>query len=171
MGRRASAACPDRAPVIDVRGTNTENKGAELMLRAVCEALEGHAALACSPAGTSFDVRSRLGLRQTLQAHRFPRLLPRIDRLCPSAIRERYGLVAEAEVAASIDASGFGYSDAFGATRAERELRLARLRDARDVPRVFLPQAYGPFEHPRLRFLIPRLFKNARLIYARDRSS
>ena len=102
--------------IVDVRGTNTRNKGAQLMLHAICQRLGGRFELSLPPAATDYAVRAKLGLRQTLYEPALPRLSSGLGNLVPARIRTEYGLTSGAEVGGVIDASGFLYTDQFDAS-------------------------------------------------------
>lgn len=156
---------------IDLRGANTNNKGAELMLIAAATRLGARTAVSATPAGTAYEARARLGLRQTLHIHQSPRAFSQAGNLIPRRLRHTYGLVSDAELSGVVDISGFAYADQFGPTRARREARRARSWDQRDLPRVFLPQAFGPFTGAPLRAASHALLRDARLVFCRDDAS
>lgn len=156
---------------VDIRGTNTHNKGAELMLRAAAERLRPHFAISALPAGTAYEVRAALGLRQTLHLHASPRLASRAGGLVPGRMRDWYGLVADDDITGVVDAAGFAYGDQFAPVRSRREALRARRWRARGVPHVFLPQAFGPFREFEQRRWCTELLGGADLIFCRDRMS
>src|SRR5690554_6047921 len=98
---------------IDVRGTQTGNKGAQLMLEATVDRLSEFE-LSAPPVWSDYGVRSRLGLRQTLHDYRFPRTAQKLGNLAPRVMCERYGLVRDRDITGVVDASGYAYADAFG---------------------------------------------------------
>ena len=161
--------------IVEVRGANTRNKGAELMLRAIAEELRSNHRMAVEPRIGSYDERARLGLLQKF-SNRLPEPLVRTaSRGLPRKARwhllDKYGIVFDDSVEAILDASGFAYSDQFGlrkcvvaADRAERAHREGK-------PFVLLPQALGPFTSPALRGAFVRLVDSSTLVYARDRVS
>jgi colanic acid/amylovoran biosynthesis protein len=156
---------------IDLRGANTNNKGAELMLIAAATRLGARAAVSATPAGTAYAARARLGLLQTLHIHQSPVAFSRAGNLVPARLRRTYGLVSDAELRGIVDISGFAYADQFAPTRAQREARRARSWDRRGVPRVFLPQAFGPFTSAPLREASRTLLRGAQLVFCRDDAS
>lgn len=158
-------------PIIDVRGTQTGNKGAQLMLEAIVERLGPDFTLSAQTHLTEYDVRSRLGLRQTLHLYRAPRLSPLVSNVIPAKARKPYGLVSDAEIEGVLDASGFAYSDQWGSKRAQVEATFGKRQAARGVPKVLLPQALGPFSNPSVRKWSTVLFEQSTLIFARDEVS
>lgn len=156
---------------IDIRGTNTVNKGAQLMLEATVERLSPEFSLSMGPVQSSFAVRSQLGLKQTLSINGRPLASARLGNLVPRKARRWYGLVADNELSGVVDASGFAYSDTFGAARAEREASVAKHWRKRGIGHVLLPQAFGPFEDAKTAEATKRLVEQATLVFVRDRVS
>lgn len=156
---------------IEIRGTNTINKGAHLMLEAVAERLSPIVALSCPPYATDYGVRARLGLGQTLHEFRSPRLMSRVADVFPAALNRRYGLVRNKDITGVVDASGFAYSDSFGVERIRREVLFGREWRNRNLKKVLLPQAFGPFENRGSLPWYKELFAQSDVIFARDESS
>ena len=154
--------------IVDIRGTNTRNKGAHLMLQAICSRLDGHVELSAPPPITDYGVRSRLGLRQTLYHPAMPRLSSRIGDAAPGVVRTAYGLTSDREIGGVLDASGFHYTDQFDAALARREALVGRSWARRGVPKVLMPQAFGPFERADTRRWTREVLDQATLVYVRD---
>lgn len=169
MLKRSSA--DQKEFIVDVRGTQTGNKGAQLMLEAIVERFSERFVLSAQTHLTDFDVRSTLGLRQTLHHYRAPRLSQAISDLIPRKARGPYGLVADSELSGVLDASGFAYSDQWGASRARTEALFGRRQAARGLPKVLLPQAFGPFENSDVRRWTKELLNQSSIVFARDRVS
>lgn len=156
---------------IDIRGVNTHNKGAHLMLLAIAAELAEEFTLAASPNGSTYEERARLGLGQTLILNQAPRLSSHIGNRLPPGLRRSFGLVAHREVSGVLDAAGFAYSDSFSTDRSKREAILAKGWASRSVPFVMLPQAFGPFESAQQAKWSGQLIGAADLVFARDRRS
>lgn len=156
---------------IELRGVNTHNKGAHLMMIAVANRLRGRARLTVSPNGSDFDQRSALGFHQTLLLNQLPGLSGTVGGALPRQIKDAFGLVAASEVRGVLDAAGFAYSDSFSIQRSKREAKISARWKKRGVPRVFLPQAFGPFTNPEQARWTRELLNDAALVYARDRQS
>jgi colanic acid/amylovoran biosynthesis protein len=156
---------------IDIRGTSTVNKGAQLMLEAVAERLSPHFALSAPPVTTDYSVRAHLGLQQTLHEFRFPRVGATLGNAVPSWFKVRYGLVSDADLTGIVDASGFAYSDSFSLERIRREALYGVAWARRGVPKVLLPQAFGPFNDGRKRAYSRMVIEQSRLVFARDKQS
>jgi colanic acid/amylovoran biosynthesis protein len=156
---------------IDIRGVNTHNKGAQLMMVAIADRIGDQFTLTTSPNGSEFDIRARLGLRQTLLLNQAPTASARLGNLLPRKVRRAYGLSSDSDLTGVLDAAGFAYSDSFSPERSRRESVHAARWKRRGVPLVFLPQAFGPFEKPEQRKWSKELLKNSTLVFARDKAS
>jgi polysaccharide pyruvyl transferase WcaK-like protein len=162
--------------IVEIRGTNTRNKGAELMLRAIVRELESDHQVAVEPRVGSFEERARMGLLQKVPNGRGPvgwmatAARGVLRRVRPNA-SSQYGLVFESDVRAVLDASGFAYSDQFDLHRSLVAADRAEQAKRRGKRLVLLPQAFGPFASASRREAFCRLADNADLVYARDRVS
>ncbi|MHA7272352.1 polysaccharide pyruvyl transferase family protein [Arthrobacter sp. TMT4-20] len=157
--------------VIDIRGVNTHNKGAELMMHSVASALGERFPLCASPNGSSFDVRASLQLKQTLTINQAPRLTASAGNLVPKGLAQAYGIARSKDVTGVVDASGFAYSDSFSTKRSQREARQAAKWHKKGLPFVMLPQAFGPFNNADQAMWSEKLLSHADVVYARDEIS
>ena len=137
--------------MIEARPGSFINKGGELMMRAIVGELGDDADLVVEPWIAPYRERARLGLFQKLWVRRLGPAAALPATVLPPAVRRWFGIVAEAQIDAVLDASGFRYTDddRYGA-RSARELEgnARRWRD-RGKTVVLLPQALGPFSHAR----------------------
>lgn len=156
---------------IELRGVNTHNKGAHLMMIAVSRALKGKHKLSVSPNGATYEKRAELGYRQTMILNQAVALSSFVGDLIPRKIRDMFGLAARKDITAVLDAAGFAYSDSFSAERAKREYKVVTSLKRRGAKYIMLPQAFGPFEKPEQREWSRRLLLQADLVYARDHVS
>ncbi|ROQ06266.1 colanic acid/amylovoran biosynthesis protein [Rathayibacter sp. PhB93] len=156
---------------IDIRGVNTHNKGAQLMMIAIAERIGDGFDLSVSPNGSEYDIRARLGMKQTLLLNQARGAAAPLSDLVPRGVRRAFGLVSDSDLTGVLDAAGFAYSDSFGPQRARRESAHAARWKKRGVPLVLLPQAFGPFDKPEQREWCSKLLTNASLVFARDRVS
>jgi polysaccharide pyruvyl transferase WcaK-like protein len=157
--------------IVDIRGTNTHNKGAQLMLVAICSRLGDQFELSVPPMITDYAVRSRLGLRQTLYEPVLPRLSSSLGNVVPELLRTRYGFTSDREIGGVLDASGFHYTDQFDVALPRREARVGRTWARRRIPKILLPQAFGPFKNPQTRRWSREALEQASLVFVRDRVS
>jgi colanic acid/amylovoran biosynthesis protein len=155
----------------EIKGIGFPNKGAELMLAAVIDAVRefDKDARFCSNPSASYAHRSRFGLLQKI-THGFRYVHEGLlGELVPKSICARYGLVTEKEVDVVLDASGYAYGDPWGAAKAGRYLadHIARYkRQGKTV--VLLPQAFGPFVNPDMKRAMREILNHADLVFARD---
>lgn len=157
--------------IVDIRGTNTRNKGAQLMLEAICSRLGGRFELSVPPAFTDYAVRSKLGLRQTLYEPVLPRLSSFLSNAVPARVRTDYGLTSDREIGGVLDASGFHYTDQFDVALPRKEALVGRAWARRGIPKILMPQAFGPFENPQTRRWTREALEQASLVFVRDRVS
>jgi len=157
--------------LIEIRPGPLSNKGGELMLRAALGELAPPHTIAVEHWVADYGTRARLGLYQKVWIRRLGRLAGVPAKLLPRRVMQMYGLVAESDIEAVVDASGFAYSDQFGAERTQAMARLARMWKRRGKPLILLPQAFGPFSGARMRRAARQLIESADLVYARDRAS
>lgn len=156
---------------IELRGVNTHNKGAHLMMIAVSRALKAKHKLSVSPNGATYEKRAELGYRQTIILNQAVALSSFVGDLIPRKIRDMFGFAARKDITAVLDAAGFAYSDSFSAERAKREYKVVTSLKKRGAKYIMLPQAFGPFEKPEQREWSRRLLLQADLVYARDHVS
>jgi len=159
--------------MIEARPGSFINKGGELMMRAIVGELGDDADLVVEPWIAPYRERARLGLFQKLWVRRLGPAAALPATMLPPAVRRWFGIVAEAQIDAVLDASGFRYTDddRYGA-RSARELEgnARRWRD-RGKTVVLLPQALGPFRTPAVREPFLRALEAVDLVYARDARS
>lgn len=159
--------------IIQVTGTGTANKGAELLLIAIQQQLARllpEAKLAVAPSFGSFDERARYGLRTVLPE------VPKgrwwlAGKMMPRALRETSGLVSETDIDAVLDSSGFAFGDQLGAVRVQGFAQAVRRWKKQGKPVILLPQALGPFDVPEIRNAFEDIANHVDLIFARDRTS
>lgn len=166
--------------IIDIKGVNFVNKGAELMLHAVLQQMatwddhDIHVAIGLK--GSSFAQRRSLGLHHLawLDSRKLFFVGPVLNSLLaltPAGLRRRVHWVRPSEVDVILDASGFAYSDQFGPVYPEMVLKAYRAAKQAGQKIVLLPQAFGPFENQRVATAVAQIIALADLVYARDEVS
>ena len=155
--------------IAEVTGTNTQNKGAELMLVAIREHFDDRpdVRLAVNQFFGSYQERAAYGLLQKVALNGWGRSRVAAA-LMPDEFRRSFGLVRENDVDAVIDASGFAFGDQHPP---ERTIQFAdRVEAAKRAgkPVILLPQALGPFTRPSIREAFVRVVDAADLVFARD---
>jgi len=158
---------------IEIIGTGTHNRGAELMAIAVSERIRRSfpgARIAVSPEFGAPADRRKYGFLDTTEFS--GRRLGRLKTLALTAVgRWRRNTVKSSDVSIVLDASGFAFSDQWGAARVDQIVQLMSRRHRRHQTYIMLPQALGPFNKPAVAEKSRQLFGRAELICARDRQS
>jgi colanic acid/amylovoran biosynthesis protein len=158
---------------IEIIGIWPANKGALLMLEAVRAKLAEtlpRARLAV-PVSWAADDRLAHGLWATPGGEKLPRSIAFFDR-APTPLRARLGYLREEEIDVLLDASGFGYGDAWGHDKLAQ--RLAKRLDVWKTgsrKAVMLPQALGPFERPGMAETFGSALDRLDLVFVRDAAS
>jgi colanic acid/amylovoran biosynthesis protein len=161
---------------LEIHGTGTHNRGAELMTIAIAErmgeAFPGVRLVAPIKFG-SFEARAKYRLWTTcdFSGRNQEKLTGFAIKHSSPAIRSALGVLDPSEVDAVLDASGFAFSDQWGTGSAKRLLRKMRKPERRAQPLILLPQALGPFEVPKVAAVARDLFSRAALVCARDARS
>ena len=164
--------------IIEIKGVQFVNKGAELMLHAILEQLSIHlpdAEIAIPVTALSpYEARAKLGALQKFSIRFGVVELNWITKFLPVAFKRlsrRFGIVYECDIDIVLDASGFAYGDQW--------TDAAIIRMAKEVTRykkngakyIFLPQAFGPFTKKRPRKTLQKHLPSAELILAREADS
>lgn len=157
---------------LEMVGTGTHNLGAMLMANAIAARVRDANPANRIVVGAGFgDAFARGALQLNLIDDVPGRVAGPYLRFSPRSVRQLLGIVRRREVCAVLDASGFAYSDAFGAAPAKHILQKLAQAERRGQKLILLPQAYGPFENPKVAELCRKLFHRADLIFARDQES
>lgn len=162
--------------IIELRGVEFQNKGAELMLYAILEKLKSEIPSAYfvmeKRSNATISSQRKVGIYTKLNIKKFGIDTSLIGKVFPFFIRERFGFILESEINVVLDGSGFAFGDFWGAEKAGQ--RLANhieswKRQGKTV--IMLSQAFGPFEDPKLKEKMKVILNNADLIFARDNYS
>ncbi|MGJ8651542.1 MAG: polysaccharide pyruvyl transferase family protein [Opitutaceae bacterium] len=160
----------------EITGIGFPNKGAELMLRAAGDAIQeefGMGTVVTSIPDRTSDIGYR-GVGKNGYNLRFSLVIrgrdfgPAIARFLPKSFLRSYGAYAQHEIDWVFDASGLRYSDQWGEGTLKRSIRDYTRVKKNGGRIIILPQAFGPFEKPEVRRLIPQLVDLADLVYVRD---
>lgn len=159
--------------VVELRGVEFVNKGAELMLHAILSELK----VRIPGIQFAMDVSSRTpkkkltecGILQKANISKFGINLSPWLGVLPKPLLRRYNLVAEKEIDAILDASGFAFGDKWGAKKAG-DRSANHIKDWKESGKkvIFLSQAFGPFSDPMLIAKMQTILTYADLIFARD---
>lgn len=162
--------------IIEIKGTGSHNKGAEMMLLTIIQEMErllpgSKLAVAPVPGSCEYGFYAKLGLyHKAWLEFRGIQFAP-LANFIPARIRRMYGLVLDRETDAVLDASGFAYSDQWGELPASRMARYSAKWRKAGKRIVLLPQAFGPFENSSNIRNMKSIIESSDLIYARDVSS
>ena len=142
------------------------------MVEAIVERFGSRASFSVAPTGFhDYSTRAQLGLYQTLHVHRYPRLSAGVSDFVHPELRRRFGLIADKDITGVLDASGFAYSDSFGVQRSRYEALFGRRWHRRGIPKVMLPQAYGPFSNKDVASWAREVLSQANVVFVRDPAS
>lgn len=161
---------------VKIVGGNFDNHGDHLMLIGAVLALRSMKPEPLLVSGIlGFDTyldRAKLGLYQTLWRKRGFRLARIIGEPVLRRYAHPFGIIPDDQVDAVLDMSGYAYADRWGVEPCKVRLAEYSFFKQRDVPIVFLPQAFGPFspEGP-VASVARSLVQMADRVYARERSS
>jgi colanic acid/amylovoran biosynthesis protein len=162
--------------VIELRGVEFVNKGAELMLRAMLEKLreEYPRAIFVMEEGSRAPqekIRNEgMLIKLVLKKYRFR--IKVYDYLIPKIFFRRKGIILPSEIDVVFDASGFAFGDQWGANYAEQRIGKhieAWRQQGKKV--ILLPQAFGPFETDGMREVMTKIINNATLVFTREKQS
>lgn len=164
--------------IIEIKGVQFVNKGAELMLYAVLQQVEklwpdAEIALRACP-NSPYLKRARLGAWQKISLRKHVIDLNKFTYSLPARVNtslKRLGIVTEADIDLVLDASGFAYGDQWPLRQLTHISHEVSRYQANEKPYIFLPQAFGPFSNPALESSIRSHWGKAALIFARDRVS
>ena len=168
--------------IIELRGVEFVNKGAELMLHAIIDkvrqefpdALFVMETTARAPRNKHLEnniySKSWLNLQRKRKKVTFDKSF--VYNLIPASKRRQARYVSEKEIDVVLDGSGFAFGDQWGARKAG--IRLAdQVKDwkAQGKKVIMLPQALGPFTDPELVAKMKTITRYTDLIFARDKIS
>lgn len=165
--------------IIEIKGVQFVNKGAELMLHAILEQVQckwpdAKIVLEANP-NSPYVERIKLGAYQKISLRKNVIDLNSLSYKIPKSLRDslmkKWGIITEADIDVVLDASGFSYGDQWGSLKI-RHLASELNRSSRNKKKyIFMPQALGPFTRAEdIKYLKSSLPK-ASLICARERAS
>lgn len=159
--------------IVEVKGVQFVNKGAELMLHAILDrvrAARPAASFTVAPNVSScpYEKLAALGIYPKLWLQRYGIQWGYLGNKLPRRLVRAYGLKTDSEVDVVLDASGFAYGDQWS-PRTTVAMARAVCRWRKQGTRVILlPQAFGPFSSKEIRKAFRVVASQADLIFARD---
>ncbi|MGI2113417.1 polysaccharide pyruvyl transferase family protein [Shewanella frigidimarina] len=164
--------------IIEIKGTQFINKGAELMLYAILEQIKlrwPDAEIALRPSSHSpYLKRAKVGAWQKLSLHKHIVDINWLTYYFPSKLKsflKGFGIVTEADIDCVLDASGFAYGDQWPIRQLTHTSKEITRFHKNRKPYILLPQALGPFTEPQLTRSVKQHWAKAALIFARDKVS
>lgn len=165
--------------LIEIKGVQFVNKGAELMLHAIIAKLVQHfpeVEICLAPDKNSpYLSRARMGAYQKLILRKNIIDLTGIFYLFPKSVRnyfkEKWGIVTEADIDVILDASGFNYGDQWSNVLLKQAaIETKRLKN-KNKHYIFMPQALGPFSSVERKSAAKKAFETASIVFARENTS
>lgn len=157
---------------VHVEGVSLVNKGAELMLRSI---VDGSKTISKHRVSTLFRVVDKESAKE-LGVERIPEIrtkgpighfLPKL----PNTILKPLGYTSLSDRNLILDASGFFYSDQWGAEGIKHSLNFYKRWCNEETKLVLMPQAFGPFEDKAVAEITKQIIDLADLVFVRDRVS
>ncbi len=150
--------------IIEIKGTNSVNKGAEMMLLTTLEELrDKNIKFTAVPQKVFFEYSfySKLGIYPKLWKRYKGISLDKIGKLTPKYIRDLFGLVLDKEVNIILDVSGFAYSSQWGDAPAEAMAKQSKYWKLKKKKIILLPQAFGPFKTDKIKSSMKDIINNS----------
>ncbi|NIJ54977.1 polysaccharide pyruvyl transferase family protein [Dyadobacter arcticus] len=162
--------------IIELRGVEFHNKGAELMLHAILEKLRlelPEALFVMEKRGdASIANQRKVGIYTKLNMKKYGIDAAFWGNLVPSSMLKSIGFVLEKDINIVLDGSGFAFGDFWGADKAGTRLANHVERWSGEGKKIImLSQAFGPFKEPLLRAKMATILNNTQLVFARDKYS
>ncbi len=162
--------------IVELRGVEFANKGAELMLHSIIKEVKAnYPDTIFVMEKTSSSPRNKhleYGIYTRTDFRKFRVEFRHLFKLIPASARHRLKYIDVDEIDVVFDASGFAFGDKWGAEKAAKRLANYIVNWKKKGKKVILlPQAFGPFTDADLRSKINIIIENADLIFARDELS
>lgn len=165
--------------LIEIKGVNFINKGAELMLRSIIDEfkkrdIDTDFCLNIKDISLAPSEMSNLKLYPWRYSKKLPFLGKSLNFIFDkTGIKTFSGreVVTRNQINVILDASGFVYSEQWGPESAEVMASYYREAKRKGQKVVLLPQAFGPFGQIRLKEAMQEIIHSADLIFARDKIS
>lgn len=157
--------------IIEIKGTGSQNKGAEMMLLTIIEQLKTkNTKFTITPNLNlcEYSFYSRLGLYPKVWLRYKGIQFGKFGKFIPKKLRDLYGMVIDEEVDMILDASGFAYSSQWGDYPTKIMAKESHRWNQMGKKVVLMPQSFGPFENKNIKKHMKKIIENVTLIYARD---
>ncbi|AMR33495.1 hypothetical protein A0256_19750 [Mucilaginibacter sp. PAMC 26640] len=158
--------------VIELRGVEFVNKGAQLMMQAIIKNIRENYPKAILTMQIGAKTPKVKLLQNGIKVKFSNERSNRIGAFIPGFIRHMAGYYLEKEVDIVLDASGFAFGDQWGTAYAERRMGSKISKWHNEGKKVILlAQAFGPFKSEDLRIVMKKIIVNADLVFAREDES
>src|SRR5215217_5301239 len=163
--------------VIELRGVEFINKGAELMLHAIMQKVHSEMPDVVFTMEQSKRVPEEKMVKyniykKALYVKKGINLASIGYGLLPKAIRRNKRIILESEIDVVMDGSGFAFGDQWGADYANRRIGNYIKKWKHEGKKVILlPQAFGPFSTENLRNVMRAIVEQADVTFAREDQS
>lgn len=164
--------------IIEIKGVQFVNKGAELMLHAILQQLAQRfpdAKIVLKDNSNSpYLKRISVGAYQKLELKKNIYDFADLFYMLPKKIRNwllKWGVITEADIDVILDASGFSYGDQWSSVILAQTAREVKRMKDKGKHYIFMPQALGPFTQPKQKKWAKIAFENASLVVAREQES
>lgn len=161
--------------IIELRGVEFENKGAELMLHSIIQKIrewdKSVIFVMRSSPKVPIDKRKKYVIYTTAEYVKFRVNFTYLINLFPSKFLKKYGFIKRNHINVILDASGFAFGDKWGAEYAKRRLgnNVSKWHKTKKI--ILLPQAFGSFNDTELVIVMRNILNNVDLLFARDDKS
>ncbi|MFD0794951.1 polysaccharide pyruvyl transferase family protein [Mucilaginibacter litoreus] len=165
--------------IVELRGVEFHNKGAELMLFAILEQVKKRFPdtifVMEKTKNAPIHKQREVGIYTKFEIEKIRNrgiAIGKLMGLVPKAIRRNKGYILESEIDVVLDGSGFAYGDYWGYKNAKYRLSSKIVKWRKEGKKVIvLPQAFGKFEDKNIQREMKIIIENANLIFARDEYS
>jgi polysaccharide pyruvyl transferase WcaK-like protein len=158
---------------LEIHGTTALNRGSDLMTIAIAEQVRARfptARVIVPPDYGGQSARAKHGFLTTWEMTEGVRT-KNLLRFAPRPLKGVAGIVDPGEIDVVLDASDFSLSDDRKTDAAEKLLKKMNRRDRRHQTLLLMPQAFGPFQKPKVAKLAREVMDRAALIFVRDDAS
>jgi len=160
--------------MIEIKGTGSHNKGAEMMLLTIMEQLKSNDVkftIAPNSTTSEYSFYSKIGLYPKIWFRYKGIQFGKFGKFIPKKLRKLYGMVIDEEIDVILDASGFAYSSQWGNYPTKIMAEESKRWNKMGKKIIMMPQAFGPFENNTIKNNMKDIIENVTLIYARDLDS
>ncbi len=154
--------------LIELRGVEFVNKGAELMLHAIMQKVKEN----IPDADFVMEATTRAPAEKLSEYNIYAKKDIAKAKFIPGFIRRKLRFKLDKEIDVVLDASGFAFGDQWGAKYADKRIGSKISTWHKEGKKVILlPQAFGPFNDEALETVMKKIIANADLIFAREKQS